>query len=293
MATVTVGIPVYNGAAHLAGTLDCILGQTYRDLEILVFDNASTDETPRIIADYAARDPRVRHVRQPHNKGPVPNFGDVILAADSPYFLWRAADDRSDPNYIEVLLALLEAHPDKQLAVGRIVNTFEGKVVKTAEPLALKGDGGWSDQRRLMFDAHWSVLYGLWRRAEIARVMARIKDRYGEPASGWDFVALLPVFLEASVVETDATTFECVVRGVRLPKAERKRQPRQEADFDTMLQVRGRFLVLAQELGRDYFPAGPRRLFGMILIWAYANQRVYKFKRIVRRTLRRWAGLKP
>ncbi len=285
MAAITVGVPVYNGAAHLAQSLDCLLGQTFQDLEVLVFDNASTDETADIVARYAERDPRVRYYRQPRNKGAVPNFGDLARAATSPYFLWRAADDLSDPNYIEALHRVLEAHPDKQLAVGRVVETFQGRVVKERD-IAPRLDG-----LGLMFDAHAAAIYGLFRTPAIAQVMAQIDDRYGLTPWGWDFVALLPFFLDETVVATDATRFEFVVRGAPRP-AGTLRPPRQEADFDTMLGVRARFLTLVREINRQRTRPGPRRWLGEILVWAYANQRVYKIKRIIRRSLQRWLSQK-
>ena len=288
MATVTVGMPVYNGAADLAGSLDCILAQTYRDLEVLIYDNASTDETPDIAARYAALDPRVRYFRQPQNKGPVVNFGDVIRAADSPFFLWRASDDRSDANYIEVLLDLLKAHPEKQLAVGRAINTFEGDTVHVFPGLP----GGGEDTVALMFKADWTVFYGLFRRPAMAKEMARIGDRYGMSGWGFDFVALLPFFLDRSIIQTDATTFECAVRGRPRPRSE-PRPTVKEVDFDAALQTRARFLMIAREIVRERYPSGLARLRAEVLVWAYANQRVYKIKRIIRRTLRRWVGLTP
>ncbi|QUD87330.1 glycosyltransferase family 2 protein [Phenylobacterium montanum] len=281
MAAITVGVPVYNGAAHLAECLDCLLGQTFKDLKILVFDNASTDETPQIAADYAARDPRVRYHRQPHNKGALLNFSDLARAATSPYFLWRAADDRSDANYIEVLHALLQAHPDKQLAVGRVTETFQGQVVK-ARDVAPR-----LDRLGLMFGAHATAIYGLFRTPAIAEVMTLMGDRYGSVPWGWDFVALLPFFLDESVAASDQVSIEFGVRGApRAPGA--PRPPRKEADFDVMLGVRARFLALVRDINRRRNPPGPRRWAGEILVWAYANQRVYKVKRIVRRTLTRW-----
>jgi glycosyltransferase involved in cell wall biosynthesis len=288
LAAVTVGMPVYNGAVDLAGSLDCILGQTFRDIEVLVFDNASTDETPDIVARYAAIDPRVRYVRQARNKGPVVNFGDVIAAADSPYFMWRASDDRSDPNYIEALLAALEANPDKQLAVSRAVNTYEGEVVRVVDDLP----GGGADALKLMFGADWTVFYGLFRRPAMAAVMARIGDRYGMSGWGFDYVALLPFFLDRSIVQTNATTFECAVRGRPRPRSE-PRPKRQEVDFDSILETRARFLMIAREIMRERYPSGFKRLWAEVVVWAYANKRVYKIKRIVRRGMRRLVGLTP
>jgi hypothetical protein len=112
-------------------------------------------------------------------------------------------------------------------------------------------------------------------------------ERYGFHPWGWDFVALLPFFLDESVVATDAAKFEFVVRGAPRPPGT-PRGPRQEADFETMLGVRARFLALVREINRRRNPPGPRRWYGAVLVWLYANQRVYKVKRIVRRTLQRW-----
>ena len=66
---VFIGLPVYNGARFLAAALDSLLAQSYRDFTLLISDNASTDETPQICAEFVARDPRVRYVRQPTNIG--------------------------------------------------------------------------------------------------------------------------------------------------------------------------------------------------------------------------------
>src|SRR5262245_47250916 len=59
----SIGIPVYNGENFLAQTLDSLLAQTFRDFEIVISDNASTDRTPEICRAYARCDPRVRYVR--------------------------------------------------------------------------------------------------------------------------------------------------------------------------------------------------------------------------------------
>jgi cellulose synthase/poly-beta-1,6-N-acetylglucosamine synthase-like glycosyltransferase len=61
---VSIGLPVYNGERFLAQALDSLLGQTLGDLEIIVSDNASTDRTAEICKDYAARDARIRYIRQ-------------------------------------------------------------------------------------------------------------------------------------------------------------------------------------------------------------------------------------
>ena len=66
---VSIGMPVYNGAAFLKESLDSLLSQTYGDFELIISDNASTDETESICRSYAAGDPRVRYQRQEENRG--------------------------------------------------------------------------------------------------------------------------------------------------------------------------------------------------------------------------------
>ena len=143
MAQVTVGVPVYNGADYLDKCLACLRDQTYRDIEVLIFDNCSEDATGEIAQSFCAADPRFRYFRQPENKGCTPNFLDVLEAANTPYFLWRAADDTSDLNYIETLLALLQRHPERDMAVPNIVGSLPRRTGKVeASSFAPDREGG-------------------------------------------------------------------------------------------------------------------------------------------------------
>jgi len=185
-------------------------------------------------------------------------------------------------------VAALEANPDMQLAVGRAVNTHDGDVVRVVDDLP----GGGRSALKLMFEADWTVFYGLFRRQPMATVMARIGDRYGMSGWGFDYVALLPFFLDRTVIQTNATTFQCAVRGRPRPRSE-PRPKRTEVDFDAALETRARFLTIGREIMRERYPSGFERLWAEVVIWAYANKRVYKIKRIVRRGLRRLVGLTP
>ena len=113
---VSIGIPVYNGENYLAEALDSLLRQTYLDFEILISDNASTDRTAEICRDYAARDGRIRYVRQDRNIGAGPNHNRVLELSQSPYFKWAAHDDLYAPTYLEKCVAILDRDPDVVLA---------------------------------------------------------------------------------------------------------------------------------------------------------------------------------
>ena len=101
-------------------SLACLARQTFRDFEVLIFDNASTDATAEIAAAWVARDPQFHYLRQPNNVGALANFRDVLLAAKSPWFMWRADDDLSADDYIETLHSLATSSPGCRLAVSTI-----------------------------------------------------------------------------------------------------------------------------------------------------------------------------
>jgi glycosyltransferase involved in cell wall biosynthesis len=292
MAAITVGVPVFNEAARLASCLDELRGQTFTDFEVLIFDNASDDATGEIAQAFCAADPRFRYVRQPANKGAMKNFADALHAATSPYFLWRAADDRSDPNYLAVLHGLLEADPSKALAAPRVVGTFGGEVVSTTRFPTLRGDGGLADIRRQMFRCSPQCFYGLFRRAALVPVLDRIWAAYGDDGWASDFLLLLPFFMDGAVVGTDATTFEAALRPRRAAPGQ-PRPPRTQPDLDARLALRRRFLAIAQTFVDERIAPGPGRAVWAVLLFLYADRRVYKTRHILRRSLRRMIGLRP
>src|SRR5688572_28337892 len=93
---VSIGLPVYNGERFLSEALDSLLGQTLADFELIVSDNASTDRTAEICLAYAARDARVRYVRQQTNIGAIRNWNFVARQARGQYFKWASANDFCD-----------------------------------------------------------------------------------------------------------------------------------------------------------------------------------------------------
>jgi glycosyltransferase involved in cell wall biosynthesis len=99
--TVSIGIPVYNGADYLRAALDSILAQTYTDFEIMISDNASEDATPEICQEYMARDARIRYARSDTNRGAAWNYNRVVELARGKYFKWATHDDWLAPTYIE------------------------------------------------------------------------------------------------------------------------------------------------------------------------------------------------
>ncbi len=114
---VILGMPVYNGSNYVAAAIEAILAQTFTDFELLICDNASTDDTEQICRRYAAGDERIRYHRNERNIGAGPNFNLVFEMAKgrSRYFKWCSHDDLLAPSYLERCIAALEANPDAVL----------------------------------------------------------------------------------------------------------------------------------------------------------------------------------
>jgi glycosyltransferase involved in cell wall biosynthesis len=112
----SVGLPVYNGEAYLAESLDALLGQTYRDFELIISDNASTDGTPDICRAYQKKDSRVRYFRQSWNIGAVPNHYFLVKQARGEFFKWAAADDLYARDLLERCVKALDTNPSVILA---------------------------------------------------------------------------------------------------------------------------------------------------------------------------------
>jgi len=110
--TVSIGLPVYNGARFLAETLDSLLGQTYADFELIVCDNASEDDTRQICEAYAMWDERIRFLPSDVNRGAAWNYNRALEAAAGRYFKWASHDDLCAPTYLERCVEVLDRAPD-------------------------------------------------------------------------------------------------------------------------------------------------------------------------------------
>jgi glycosyltransferase involved in cell wall biosynthesis len=115
----TVGMPVYNAETFIAKALDSFLGQTFKNFELYISDNASTDHTEEICRQYAARDQRIRYFRNATNMGAGWNFRRVYSLANGKYYKSAAHDDFLEPTFLEECIAALEADPGLILAHAR------------------------------------------------------------------------------------------------------------------------------------------------------------------------------
>ena len=105
---ITIGLPVYNGAKFIHNAIRSLLKQSYTNFELLISDNASTDQTESVCRNFAKTDKRIKYTRHETNSGYVWNFNSVLQQADTEYFMWAGADDVWHPEFIERNLSFLE-----------------------------------------------------------------------------------------------------------------------------------------------------------------------------------------
>jgi glycosyltransferase involved in cell wall biosynthesis len=136
----SVGLPVWNGLPYLEKTLRSILDGEFQDYEIIACDNASTDGTAELLTEYAARDARIRYVRNETNIGAARNYNRTLELARGRYFRWMASDDLHSPGAIARCVEALEQDPGAVLAFPetRVIDG-EGRVTHDYDD----GDG-WS-----------------------------------------------------------------------------------------------------------------------------------------------------
>lgn len=117
---VTLAMPVYNGERYMEEALRSMIAQDFDDFEILINDNASTDRTAEIAADFAAQDKRVRHVRNDTNLGAAPNYDKGLELARGEFLKWCAHDDKISENFVSACVTALDAEPDASMAFGKV-----------------------------------------------------------------------------------------------------------------------------------------------------------------------------
>jgi glycosyltransferase involved in cell wall biosynthesis len=108
---ISIGVPVYNMERLLPEAVESALGQTYRDFELIVVDNASTDRSYEIASEYARRDSRVRVFRNDTNIGHLPNFNRCFDLARGTWLKFLCADDWLAPDCLERLMAAARPGP--------------------------------------------------------------------------------------------------------------------------------------------------------------------------------------
>jgi hypothetical protein len=117
--SVGVVIPCYNYGWCLRNCVESVLGQTGVDLQVLIIDDASTDDSAQLAAEFASADPRVEFRVHPVNHGHIKTYNEGLEWTSSTYTVLLDADDMLTPGSLQRACDLLEAHPVLGFVYGR------------------------------------------------------------------------------------------------------------------------------------------------------------------------------
>ena len=118
---VSVLMPLYNMQAYVAEAIESVCSESYANIELLICDDASTDNSLEIARDYAAREPRIRLFAREQNSGAVSIvYRTLAEAARGKYLIVSDSDDVAMPRRLETLVTLAERHPETSLVYGTV-----------------------------------------------------------------------------------------------------------------------------------------------------------------------------
>jgi glycosyltransferase involved in cell wall biosynthesis len=184
---VSIGIPTYNCSGSVANAVKSVLGQSYKNVEIVISDNCSTDDTQIICTKLSESNSAIRYIRQPANIGLVANFSYVLKNSSGEFFMWLAADDYLEPGILENCIFFLTTHPNYTLVSGQI-QYWEGNWLKVRErDFNLEHDR--SSVRVISF--YSNVTYGGIFHGMMPRQCAEKIPLLHGLATDWHFVAAL------------------------------------------------------------------------------------------------------
>jgi len=203
-ALVSIGLPVYNGAAFLERALDCLRAQAYEPLEIVISDNASTDDTEAICRSAAGADCRIRYSRSELNRGAAWNYVNVFRGARGRYFKWAAHDDLCRPGFVARCVEVLETDPAAVLCYPRteLIDLDDCAVADFDDGLALDDGAPIGRLARLLdHEGEYHPIFGVIRREAVAS--SQIMGSY----IGADIVTLAELALQGRFVEVPDRLF--------------------------------------------------------------------------------------
>lgn len=161
----SIGLPVYNGEKFIRESIDCILNQTFQDFELIISDNASTDNTEEICREYAAKDNRIRYYRNATNIGCARNFNRAFELSTGEYFKWVAYDDLHAPDFLQKCIEILDQDPTVVLCHSHTYYIDEqGKFIQTYD-IKFKTDSSKPQERfqELLTKHYCYQIYGVIR----------------------------------------------------------------------------------------------------------------------------------
>ncbi len=168
---VSIGIPTFNRVSSLIKAIESVLQQTYTNIELIISDNASIDETQSVCQKFKEADSRITYIRQSSNFGAANNFSQVLKLASGDYFMWLGDDDWLDKCYIYECVNVLINNHEYTLVSGRANYFINSDFIYQGNIINLEQDNG--RDRVISYYKQVSdngVFYGVMRREQISKI---------------------------------------------------------------------------------------------------------------------------
>lgn len=160
---VSIIVPVYNVAPYLRRCLDSIINQTYSQLEIILVDDGSTDDSGDICDEYSRKDNRIKIIHKP-NGGISSARNTGLEVAKGEYIAFVDSDDWLDLHMYESLIAAFQAFPDADLVTCGIIKEYDDKNIQTANnsgEIVVRQE---ASVYRDLFDGEKNIRFEVWNK---------------------------------------------------------------------------------------------------------------------------------
>jgi glycosyltransferase involved in cell wall biosynthesis len=182
---VSIGLPTFNSKGNIRNTLDSIFSQGYSNLEIIISDNCSTDDTQETCLALSKNCNAIKYYRQPRNIGLMPNFEFVLRQATGDFFMWICDDDTLEPGMLNTYVDFLIKHPHYSLVSGQILYWLGERSLFAEKNFCMEQNSpAYRVIRYYLKVVYGGMYYGLMLRKFAAKIPLR--NRIGDD---WHFVA--------------------------------------------------------------------------------------------------------
>lgn len=195
-------LPAWNAESFIEHTLKCLANQTYKNLKIIISDDASKDNTVTICENFAAKDGRFRVIRQNQQLGWTGNVNFLLRESekDQPtYLLFAFHDDLLDPTYVSILVDKLENNPDAVLAFSDMETMYTNGDREVNIYRELDGVKQPIERAKIMIEQRgdwWTPHRGVFRATAAQKIGGLKKHFAGEFAADWPWLLHLSLLGE-------------------------------------------------------------------------------------------------
>jgi GT2 family glycosyltransferase len=217
---VSIVLPAYNGSRYLGAAIESCLQQTFPDWELILVDDASTDDTPALMSRYAARDNRIRVFRNAANSKLPKSLNHGFAQARGELFTWTSDDNCYRPEALATMVNLLKNNAQVDVVYTNYTVMDEDGAAKKAGPT------GAGPLEELPFRNVVGACF-LYRRAVHEQLGGYAEDLF--LVEDWDFWLRASTRFRVVFLDQDLYLYRWHSRSLSLQRSEEIRQARERA----------------------------------------------------------------